>query len=452
MTISARLVSIVRQFARRRFVRDTLILQFGKFVTILAQGLTNILILRILGPELVGIYTLIVAMAAVLGLLDLSAAGQVALVEVAKALGAGNHDEVRDNLAYYIRINLIINGILVAAFFVLAPRLAQISYSHDIENSIAIGLWARWLALLELTEVPFGMLVIAYQSQRNMRTLVSLESVRLLLTCAISIGVLISGWGIPGLVLSQVVISCAYAVYSGYQYSRLAQADPRFPAWSTLLGRTLSVGIRSRFWLGFRIAVDKNLGSFATQLPVLIMGALSPAALGYFSTALKVMTLPQPLISGITRNLDTFLPFRAGQGTAPLRGAFIRTTAFSGLIWSAVTIGMAVISPAILLVMAGFDYMPAIPLLYPLLLQSVAVGLGVGIGSTLRSLDKVEYSIANQLLTLALVGPLAYVLISRLGGYGAAWSYGLWSFAVTLFAIVLTLRLLRHVAVPPAAS
>jgi O-antigen/teichoic acid export membrane protein len=452
VTISARLMSVVQRFARRRFVRDTLILQFGQFAAIVAQGLTSILILRILGPALVGQYALITAMAAVLGLLDLSASGKVALVEVSKALGANDRDEVRDALAYLIRINVQLNGLLVVGFFVLAMPLAQISY-----NNAEVGLWARWLSLQQLTNLPFSVLTIAYQCQRNMRTLVSLESVRLLLTCAASIGVLLTGWGIPGLVLSQVVISCVYAIYSVVQYSRLAQADSRFPAWSTLLGRAGSVGIRARFGLGFRISAGKNLSSFATQLPTLIIGALYPVAtgnptLGYYSTALKVMTLPQPLVSGIARNLETFLPYRAGQSKQSLRDAFVKTTLYTGLIWSAATIGMAVISPVILLVIAGFDYLPATSLLYPLLLQSLGVGLGVGVGPALRALNKLEYSIGINILMLALSTPIGYVLIANLAGYGGAWFYGLRFLAQTVLEVLVTLWLLRPVKAPEQAA
>ncbi len=435
MTISARLMSMIQRFARRRFVRDTLILQFGQFATIIAQALMNILLLRILGPDLVGYYALITAMAAVLGLLDLSASGQVALVEVSKALGAGRHDEVRDNLAFLIRVNLIINGILVTAFFVLAPWLAQISYGQSIENSFEIGIWARWLALLELTELPFAILTITYRSQRNMRALVSLETVRLILMSAISIGVLLLGWGIPGLVISQVAVSGGYAVYGAYAYARLAMNDRRFPSWPVLLGRMTSISTRWHLWFGVRIAVDKNLSSFATQLPILMMGTLGPTAVGYFGTALKVITLPQPLISGIARNLDTFLPSRAGQSMLSLRDAFFRTTLFTGLIWAGVTIGMAVVAPIALAVLIGFDYAPAVPLMYPLLLQSLAVGFGVGIRSTFRSIDRVGALIVVQVLVLALITPVGYLLINHLGEYGGAWFYSLWYVLMTGAAI-----------------
>src|SRR5262249_16468149 len=164
------------------------------------------------------------------------------------------------------------------------------------------GYWAKWLGLLELTEVPFGMLTLCYQSQREMRTLVRTETVRLLMSSLVSIGVLFIGWGVPGLVLSQVGVSCIFGIYAVCAYGRLADSDERFPAWTLLLERAKSVSIRSRLGLGLRISIDKNLSNLAGQLPLLMMGRLNATALGYFSVALKVITLPQPLIAGIARN------------------------------------------------------------------------------------------------------------------------------------------------------
>jgi len=437
------LFTAVRQFTRRRFVRDTLILQSGQFALIIVGALTSFVTTRVLGPARLGEYGLIIAMYAVLGTLDLSASGRVALVEISKALGADNPDEVRDNLAYFLRINLQFNGLLVLAFFVFAPLIAQNAYQNA-----EIGVWARWLGLIELTDVPYGVLSIAYQCRRDMKTLVRLETVKVALSSALIILTLLLGWGIPGLVLSQLAISIGYSLISIVWYAQLTQQDTRFPTWQVIIRRMFSVGVRARFWLGFRIAVDKNLGGFAVQLPVLFLGLVNKQAVGYFEVALKVITLPQPLISGIARNLDTFLPYKAGQSTQSLRDAFTRTTLFTGLIWSGATLGMALVAPIILVVYAGFEYLPAIALMYPLLLQSLAVGFGVGMRSTFRSMDKIQQFIAVQIAALVVVVPIGYVLVNQWEGYGTAWFYGLWYAVMTGLGVGTALWLFRKMPDP----
>lgn len=435
----SQIVTAVSRFSQHRFVRDTVILQSGQLVGIFLSGVTSILVSRILGPNLLGMYTLVLSLAAVMALLDLSASGRVALVEIARALGAGDTAEVRDALAYFLRINLQLNGLLVLGFFVAAPSIAQLAY-----RNAEIGQWARWLGLIELTDLPYQVLNLAYQSQRQMRLLVRLETLRLALLSATMIAVLMLGWGIPALVMSQLAISIGFSVFSFLHYRQLALTDSRFPTWEIMLRRIPSVGVRSRLSLGFRVALDKNLGSFITQLPVLLLGTVNQPAVGYFGTALKVITLPQPLVSGVARNLDTFLPFQSGRGQASLYSAFVRSTLYTGLLWSAVTVAFGLVAAPLLFIVYGPDYAPAIPMLFPLLLQSLAIGLGVGLGSTLRTLDKVQYSIGNQILSLAVIGPIGYWAILQFGGYGAAWFYGLWFFASTLLGIGATLWLLRH--------
>jgi O-antigen/teichoic acid export membrane protein len=439
----SQIFTAVRRFSQHRFVRDTVILQSGQFVGIFLSGVTSILVSRILGPNLLGIYTLVLSMAAVMALLDLSASGRVALVEIARALGADDPAEVRDALAYFLRINLQLNGLLVLAFFLAAPPIAQLTYQNA-----EIGLWARWLGLIELTDLPYQVLNLAYQSQRQMHVLVRLETFRLALQSAAMIMVLVLGWGIPALVVSQLATSVGFSVFSFLRYRQLALADARFPSWGIMFRRMSSVGVRSRLSLGVRVALDKNLGGFITQLPVLLLGTVNQTAVGYFGTALKVITLPQPLVSGVARNLDTFLPFQSGQRQSSLRSAFVRSTVYTGLLWSAVTVVFGLAAAPLLVIVYGWDYAPAIPMLFPLLLQSLAVGLGVGLGSTLRTLDKVQYSIGNQILSLAVIGPIGYWAIVHFGGYGAAWFYGLWYLAATSLGIGMTLWLLRRTREP----
>jgi hypothetical protein len=76
-----------------------------------------------------------------------------------------------------------------------------------------------------------------------------------------------------------------------------------------------------------------------------------------------------------------------------------------------------------------------------LLLQSLAAGFGVGVGAMFRTLDRLEYSIGLHVVSLALMTPLAYVLIGASGAVGGAWFHGLRSLIVTMAGIGLVLAL-----------
>ncbi|MHB8628939.1 MAG: lipopolysaccharide biosynthesis protein [Aggregatilineales bacterium] len=402
-------------------MRDTAILQSGQLILVVVQAAANFVLIRLLNRSQYGAYILILALAGLAGVLDLTGSARVTITQLSQAVGADDRDSIRDSLAYFVRINALYNGPLVAIFFVIAPVVAWALY-HDPQ----ISQWVGWLALIELTDLPTQLLGIAYQSRGTMRRLVSYESSRVVLTAVITISLLLLGHGIGALITSTLAISVLYAGISIWRYHQLALTDARFPNWKALLSRVRTVPFRGRFRVGFTIAVDKNLGSLLDKLIRLFIGTFGTIFVGDFDVAFKIVTLPQPLVSGISRNLDTFLPKRAGQHIqgGALREAFLKTTMYTGALWAVLTLGMAVAAPVLLLV-AFPAYQNALPMIFPLLLQSIGVGLGVGIGPTLRTLRRLEFSIMSQIVTIASILPLGMLLVARWGEYGVGWLIGI---------------------------
>jgi len=183
------------------------------------------------------------------------------------------------------------------------------------------------------------------------------------------------------------------------------------------------------------MAIEKNLGTLGGQLPMLMLGALRPDAAGYFSAALRTMSLPYPLVSAFARYLDVLLPQRAGESAAAARHAFARVTLVAGSGWAVVTILMILIAPFVLVRLAGEAYTPAIPALYPLVLQSLATGAGVGLGAALRGLEKPSHLIVLQALSILLTLPVGYALIPESGAAGASWFHSLRYVVLTVAGI-----------------
>lgn len=427
-----------RRLLRGRFVRDTLTLQAGQGVVLVVQAAVSLVVLRVLGPELFGVWTLSVAFITVAGLLDPSAAQRVALVEIARSLGAGDRATLLDALAAFLRVSATVNVLLVVSLFAAAPALANALYGRP-----EVGIWAAWLGLIRVIDTPWSLLLLVEQGRRRMSSLVGLESIRQVLASLLVVALLLTGWKVAALVAAQVAASIGAAVAGVVIYARVSAEDPRLPAWQVLVDRAAAVTVRARFWLGVRIAVDKNLGTLAAQLPVLMLGALSPTTVGYYAAALRVVALPQPLITGLARNLETVLPQKAGESIAAMRRAFVATTGLSGAVWLVVTGVVALVGPPLLPLVAGASYQPAVAAIYPLLLQSVAAGFGVGAGTVFRTIDRMGCSIALQAASLAIMTPIGYVLIRRAGAVGGAWFHGLRFALVTLGSVLLVMWLTR---------
>jgi O-antigen/teichoic acid export membrane protein len=340
---------------------------------------------------------------------------------------------VLDALAGHLRISLLVRSSLAAGFFAIAPWAAALTYGRS-----DVGVWAGWLAVPLLVDVPYNTLVVVLQTHRWMVRLVQLESARAILASTASIGVLFGGLGIPGLVSVQVVVSVVFAIWSVRAYARLAGSHAGLPGWRELADRAPSVKLGDRLRQGISLALERNASNLGGYLPVLMMGLLRPEALGHFNAAVRVMSLPFPLVTALSRNLDGELAFRWSQGGADAVWAtFSRTTLYAGAIWLMVTAVMALAGPFVLVGIGGPEYAPGVPALCPLILQSLAVGAGVGIAATLRAIDKANHLIALQVLSVALTAPVGWELIDGLGAAGGSWFLAIRYLFLTIVGIAL---------------
>ena len=131
---------------------------------------------------------------------------------------------------------------------------------------------------------------------------------------------------------------------------------------------------------------------------------------------------------------------------------FIQTTLYTGALWSLLTVLIALGAPFAIYLFFP-EYVRALPLVYPLLLQSLGIGLGVGIGSTMRTIGRVEYSILMQIVYLLLIVPMGVFLIRVFGNNGAAWLIGVRELTLVVIIDLIVLRLLRpHLTTPAKAA
>jgi O-antigen/teichoic acid export membrane protein len=428
----------VRTAAARPVVADSFRLQLGQAASLGVQAVTSLVLLRSLGPDLVGLYAISAALAAAVALLDLSGANRVAVIDVARARGAAELERIGTSLGTFLRVSLRVRVPIVVAFFAFAPDIAGTLYGNR-----DAGMWARWLGLPLATDLPFDLLVVTLQGRGEIRALVRVETTRAIATSTCLIAALLAGWGLLGVALVHVATSIAAALWAWRRYGVLAARDPALPGWADLVRMPRASGARSRAAAGVSMAIEKNLGNLGGQLPLLLVGALRPEAAGYFSAALRTMSLPYPLVSAFARHLEVLLPHRAGQGADAVRRTFARATLTAGAAWTVVTIGMILLGPIILVQLAGADYAPAVPVLYPLVLQSLATGAGVGIGAALRAVDRPAYGVALQAISIIATAPFGYLLIVHSGALGAAWFHALRYALLTVAGIACVLWLVR---------
>jgi O-antigen/teichoic acid export membrane protein len=427
----------LRTLAAHPGVDHTVVLQLGQICTVGVQALTSLVLLRMLGPEQVGLYALSVAMVATVALLDITGTSRMVLVEVARASGGTTRGQVEAALARFVRVTAQIRAPIVLVFFLLAPRIAALAYGRA-----DAGEWARWLSLPLVADIPFDMFVLVLQGRSRMRRLVWTETARSFATASVTLAVLFAGWKLPGVVVVQAGASIVAALWAIRAYGTTASTDVDLPPWRDLLECARGVRLAQGFSLGFAMALEKNLSNLGTQLPMLFVGVIRPEAAGYFSAALKTMSLPYPLVTAFARYLDVLLPARAADGASSLRRAFLRTSSLAGGAWVLVTVTMTLLAPVLLIRLAGTAYAPSIPVIYPLALHSLATGAGVGIGAALRGMDKPGYGALLQAMSVVLVAPFGWMLIGQHGAVGAAWFHAIRYVFLTTVGTAMVWRLL----------
>lgn len=443
------LLDRIRAAGAHGAIAGALPLQVGQAVTVAMQAATSLVLLRVLGPDAVGLYAISVALAAAAGFFDLSGASRLALTELARARGEGVPERAAAILARFLRAAAAVRLPLVSVFFLLAPWIAGWLYGRS-----DAGLWARWFALPLALDLPFNLLVLVLHGRGRTRSLARVETSRAIVTAVCTIAVLLAGFGLAGLAAVHVSVSVLASLWGTRAYGRLVRVDLSLPSWADLLRRAGRADRAGRTAAGFALAIDKNLANLGSQLPMLLVGVLRPDAAGYFSAALRTMSLPYPLVSAFARYLEVLLPFRAGEEWNGARRTFIGVTVGMGAAWAVVTAGMLLAGPAVLVRLAGAEYAPAIPALYPLALQSLATGAGVGIGAALRAIERPSFGIALQAFSIAAAAPVGYALIPGAGAVGGAWFHALRYTLLTAAGIAWVLWLTRTGArsAPPAAQ
>lgn len=434
----SRLRALVGQIVGRPMLHDTLRLQAGQISLVVIHAVRSLVALRFLGPEAFGLYALAQSMVSSAQLADVTAASRVALVGTARALGEGAEGDAAAPLADFLRLATTAAVLLAAGLWWLGPMVAAHAF-HDP----AIGGYAGWLGLCLVADVPFNLLIVALQAARRMTAMVVVESGRAAAWLTATVIALAVDTSPASLVAAQVIVGAVASISAVVVYLRVAHRDPRLPGWLALIRRAARRRSRSALASGVRIAVDKNLGSLASQLPILFLGAVDTAAVGQLAAAIKVMALPGPLLTGLSRNLDAVLPARAATGIREVRMTLVRATRYAVLGWAPITLVTALAAPFLLAHLLGSAYTPALALIPALALQTLVLGVGVGLGPTFRTIDRVGWSIGCQVTALAVATPIGWWLIVHNGAGGAAWFHALRVVLATSLSLGAMFYLLR---------
>lgn len=422
----------VNHFSKRPFVRDVFILQIGSFFSLFLAMTASIVFARVLGAERYGVYSLIFVF---IGLITISTKiGTVytILTLLPEAYARKDKQEVHNILTYFFKLTFFYIFIVLLAAAIFAPQLAEMLYHQS-----NIGTFARWIFLGLILQTFFIFFTTILQSIRKIKLLTIFENVDKFFYHVFPIVFVLGGggllWVVGGKFLSSFLMF--FVGVLGYEY--FARKDSILPSFGEIIKNIPKTKIGKYFKFGFKIEIDRNIGSLFSLLPVVFLGILSiNENVGFFKIAVGYVGLSLILSKPISRLLMVQLPKSKTYGLKSLRKDFWKSSLMSGLISIFSVLPFILLAPFLIKLFYGQEFAQAIPLVYHLALYPIILGFSVGIAPILRTINKMTVAIIGNIVILLLGLPLVYFLIKFYGPIGASWGLILWVMAGLVFFFI----------------
>jgi len=411
----------LRTFFRRKFIRDTLILQIGKVGITIFTFLSALLVARLMGARDYGVWALAQSVLSIAQAFNLTGLNTSISTQLPMAVGAKDEREVLNLLAVFVKVALFWGIGVTAVLLLVGPLLTGIAYNGDSH----IGLLAAFLSFTVLPDMLYGLITTAFQSQRAMRQLViltNLNQVVLLLCTFVALAISPTP---ESMVISRITYSTStfFMALWFYQRYRRNYAVP-YPPFSAIVQRIRDVAIRPYLGFGFLNAVDKNVANLYTEIPLQIVGIFAGnAAAGYLELGFKALTIPATFASALFDNIQAVVPQAIGRRDyIQLRRNFLRVLLVLGVGSIAFYVLFALVVPILVPLVFSAQWIPAIPVVTALAVYGVMGTVGGIFGPLYRGLNLMYSAIAIKILTFAAVLIPGYLFLEQVSLSRSAWT------------------------------
>jgi O-antigen/teichoic acid export membrane protein len=410
-----------------RLVRNTLANGVGSIGGVLVSLAMTPFLIRGLGFEAYGVFTLALSLTFFGGyaaLADLGVEG-AAVRYIAEARAAGDPGRVSAVVstaaAFFLAVALVLTPPLVLAAEALT-RLFEVSADLRAAASWCFALVAGQL----LFELPARAFVAVLQGSQSFGWFQALEGLRALLQAALFAGVLVTGTGIVGLGAAMMLTS-AVVLIAAWALARRAVA-PRLRVAPRHASRAV---LRQLVTFGGGLFAIRLLGTIYRQMDKVILGiALGVPVVTIYEVANKIHAGAVMVLSIAASALPPSAAFARNRHDV-LRDMYLRGTSLTLGLSLPVTLAAFIFAEPLVLAWVGEELRAAVGPTRLFLVYVVFVAahmIGVSIVVSLGRLRVVAIAAAvnvglNLAISVALVGPLGIegVLLGTLVGELVVW-------------------------------
>lgn len=430
----------ISYFIAHRFVKDFVILQVGNILGNVTQAVVGIVFVRILQPELYGIYALAFSFAGLLSIfLGIGAQDAVTTI-LGGAYERRDERQIREALAFLLKIT-ILTGLIAFVGALCAPLLANALY-----DNYQVGIYAGIVVLASIistTFYSFSSIILQIVGRMKARMILGLGDQ--LLRTLLALVMVLLGFKVLGIVIGHFVGAVLIFIASVTLWRRVKRDFSIIPSIRAIAGQVRHVSIRRYLKFSFWIAVDRNLSNLYNILPVFLTGIyVMPGQVTYFKLAFGYLNLALSFLGPIGTLLNVEFPKMQVQSRERLAKNFVRISLYAFVLSIGITLVVSLISPIVFKILYGAEFLDSIPYVYGLFLYGSIMGLGIGLGSIFRALNRVLFSIKLHIVTIAVGIPAGLLAIKQWGLWGSVALVTVWYVAIHVIAFFYVLRALKE--------
>jgi O-antigen/teichoic acid export membrane protein len=441
MSIPSSVITGVRRTVSHPIALSAVSIAGSQYIAAGIGFLTGIVSARILGPKDYGLVAIITAYPALLGALLAVKSSSITTRYVSSFRATGQASALLSVCKFGYALDLLVS---IGAFVLVALSGWWVSgYFYNISSF-------GWLMVTFALSFPFASLaatsISILSSFQQFNHVAGLQVFARIIEFVFVVGLLLSGFGMPGVVLGNAIGSALIGVIAMIVASVMLYREKFDPWWQASLrdARPIRKEMTSLFgWNYFAVTCSGLL----EYLPLMLLGYLrGPSEAGFYRLARSIVTAGSYLEASMGKVAYPLLCARLS--TANLNGLnqeLKRWTLHGGLVLGAFVLVLIPLFPRLIMSIFGDHYVPMASGMQIMMVANAVSATFFWLNSVYYASGKVAlWTIANSIQTVLVVG-FAWLCIAQWGFLGAA---SLSTAAKVVFTIGMVL-VFRRVAVNP---
>ena len=416
------LMEKISYFRQRSFVKNVATLQVGSFGGTIIQAVIGIVIARLLQPELLGIYSLALGLAAMTSLIIGMGIQEAVSSLLGRAYAQKDGTETENILGFMFKLTFFA-AVIVLVFSFFLPNIADKLYGNSV-----IGVYAAIVVVaVTLSSFFFTLAYSAFQVTGRIKSLTYLIVTDQSLRSGLSLVLIIAGFGVLGAVSGHLIGALIIFISSALLFIGLRTKDSIFPDLRRLIVSAKNISIKKYFGFTFWVALDRNMGNLFMALPVILTGIyVTVSEVSFFRLAFGYVNLSLSLLGPISVLLNVEFPKLQIENKERLAENFKKVSLYSLGLSVLLTVAAVIVSPIAFKILYGENFLPSVPYVAGLIVYGALYGIGVGLGPMWRAINSVKVSIMINLIILGAGIPIGLWLIKNYGLWGSVIMVTVW--------------------------